>query len=227
MQGRHKFIGAGVAALWLGAMAAPVMAADHVDAPGTKGATGDHAADITDVFMFRANGKLVGAIDICGAEEPNARVDFLPGSYDPKVILQYHIDTNCDGVPDIDVNVRFGTNAAGQTGVQLENLPGAGATLVAGPTDTVNTTPSGLRFYAGYRDDPFFFDFDGFTALMASLGNPSNPPTGMIPFSSKRDAFGMRNVTAVVFEMDLGQATQGSSKVCVWSSTGRLPAQTQ
>lgn len=219
---RYAFTGAGVAALWLGAIAAPAMAADHVDAPALKGAAGDHAADITDVFMFRANGKLVGAIDISGEEEPFPRVDFLPGSYDPKVILQYHIDTNCDGVPDIDVNVRFGTDAAGNIGVQLENLPGAGATLVAGPINTVNTTPSGLKFYAGYRDDPFFFDFDGFTALQASLGDPTKPPTGMIPFSSARDAFGHRNLTAVVFEMDLAAASKGSTKICAWSSTGRL-----
>jgi len=223
MQYRHRFAGTALgAALCLSLAALPALAADHVDAPGTKGATGDHAADITDVFLFRSGGKLVGAINISGAEEPNPRVDFAPGSYDPKVILQYHIDTNCDGVPEIDVNIRFGTNAAGATGLQIENLPGAGATLVAGPINTVNTTPGGLKFYAGYRDDPFFFDFDGFTALQASLGDPSKPPTGMIPFDSKADAFGHRNLTAVVFEMDPAAASKGSASICVWSSSGRL-----
>lgn len=220
MQSRLKFKLA--LALVIGLSAGPAPAADHVDAPGTKGATGDHAADITDVFVFRAGGKLVGAINISGAEDPNPRVDFFPGSYDPKVILQYHIDTNCDGVPETDVNIRFGSNAGGQAGVQLENLPGAGATFVAGPANTVNTTPTGLKFYAGYRDDPFFFDFEGFTALMASLGDPGQPPTGQIPFSSKRDAFGQRNLTAVVFEMDQAAAARGSSQICVWASTGRL-----
>ncbi|MDR3418039.1 MAG: hypothetical protein P4L83_17840 [Nevskia sp.] len=218
MKAKHAMVPA-----WLLTLAAnPIFAADHVDAPGTKGPSGDHAADITDVFLFRSNGKLVGAIDICGAEAPNARVDFLPGSYDPKVLLSYHIDTNCDGVPETDVNIRFGTNTSGQIGVQLENLPGAGATLVAGPIETVNTTPNGLRFYAGYRDDPFFFDFAGFTATMASLGDPGQPPTGKLIFNNKNDAFGQRNLTAVVFEMDLAQASGGSSNVCVWASTGRL-----
>lgn len=211
-----------IAALCLALAAMPLRAADHVDAPGTKGATGDHAADITDVFLFRANGRLVGAIDICGAEAPFARVDFAPGCYDPKVLLSYHIDTNCDGAPEIDVHIRFGSNAAGQTGLQIENLPGAGAEFVAGPIETVNTTPSGLKFYAGYRDDPFFFDFDGFTATLATLGDPSLPPTGQLLFDSKEDAFGHRNVTSVVFEMDQSAASQGSSRLCVWASTGRL-----
>ncbi|MBV8062688.1 MAG: DUF4331 family protein [Nevskia sp.] len=206
----------------LGLLPALTRAADHADAPGTKGAHGDHAADITDVFLFRANGKLVGAINICGAPAPQTRVDGPTGRFDPQVIFTYHIDTNCDAKPDIDVNVRFGVNSAGQTGVQLENLPGAGATLVAGPVETINTTPSGLRFFAGLKDDPFFFDFQGFSATEASFDTTNRTSTGKLLFDNKRDSFGGRNITAIVFEMDETAATQGSTKICVYATSGRL-----
>jgi hypothetical protein len=220
---RHRFYGAGLAVL-LAAATGHCFAADHADAPGTKGDHGDHAADITDVFLFRANGKLVGAINICGAPRPQARVDGPIGRYDPQVLFSYHIDTNCDGKPEIDVNVRFGQNSAGQIGVQLENLPGAGATQVAGPVETVNVAPSGLKFYAGLRDDPFFFDFEGFQATEASFGSdPENTaPSGQLLFNNTRDSFGARNITAIVFEMDPAAATQGSKKICVYATSGRL-----
>ncbi len=213
---------AGIAAIWLALISGAALAADHADAPGTKGDHGDHAADITDVFVFRAGGKLVGAINITGAPVPQTRVDGPTGRFDPQVIFTYHIDTDCDGKPDTDVNVRFGLNSLGKIGVQLENLPGAGATLVSGPVETVNTTPSGLRFFAGLKDDPFFFDFVGFGATEASFGPNDQPPTGQLLFDNKRDSFGARNITAIVFEMDSAAATKGSSKICVFATSGRL-----
>jgi len=214
---RHGITAAALAALISGT----ALAADHADAPGTKGTHGDHAADITDVFLFRKNGKLVGAINICGAPSPQTRVDGPAGRYDPQVIFTYHIDTNCDAKPDIDVNVRFGLNSAGQIGVQLENLPGAGASLVSGPVEQVNTTPSGLKFFAGLKDDPFFFDFEGFSATEASFDPTNQTSTGQLLFNNKRDSFGGRNITAIVFEMDLAAATQNSKKICVYATSGR------
>lgn len=216
----NGFTAAALAALLI--VPAAALAADHADAPGTKGAHGDHAADITDVFVFRKAGKLVGAINIAGAPAPQTRVDGPTGRYDPQVIFTYHIDTNCDAKPEIDVNIRFGLNSAGQIGVQLENLPGAGATLVSGPVETVNTTPSGLKFFSGLRDDPFFFDFEGFSATEASFDPTNQTSTGQLLFNNKRDSFGGRNITAIVFEMDQAAATQGSHKICVFATSGRL-----
>lgn len=220
MKAGHCFTLAGAGLLALAAGSA--LAADHADAPGTKGTHGDHAADITDVFVFRAGGKLVGAINIAGAPAPQTRVDGPSGTFDPQVIFTYHIDTNCDAKPDIDVNVRFGLNSSGAIGVQFENLPGAGASLVAGPVETVNTTPSGLKFFAGRKDDPFFFDFEGFTATEASFDATNQTSTGQLLFNNKRDSFGGRNITAIVFEMDQAAATQGSKKICVFATSGRL-----
>ena len=213
----------GLTALGIAAAGA-ALAADHADAPLLKGDKGDHAADITDVYLFRAAGKLVGAINITGAPDPQARVDRATGSFDPKVLFTYQLDTNCDGKPDRSVYVRFGTNAAGQSGVQLENVPGAGADQVAGPVEKINTTPSGLRYFAGLRDDPFFFDFVGFTATEATFGPEDEPPTGMLMFDHTRDSFGQRNITSIVFEMDLAEATKDVSNhtICAFATSGRM-----
>ena len=198
----------------------PARAADHADAPAS---TLDPSADITDVFVFRKEaGKLVGVIAFGGAPAPRPRVDGPTGRFDPDVIFTYNIDTDRDSRPDIQVHCRFGQNGAGEWGLELENLPGAGYRYVFGPVETVNSAPNGLRFYAGLRDDPFFFDFQGFAATLATFGDAS-APDGSFQFDNTRDSFANRNLTAIVFEMDEAAATRGSEEIYVWATSARLP----
>jgi uncharacterized protein DUF4331 len=198
----------------------PVGAADHSDAPASAL---DPSADITDVFVFRKDaGKLVGVIAFGGTPAPKPRVDGPTGRFDPDVLFTYNIDTNRDGNPDRQIHFRFGQNGLGAWGLEAENLPGSGYRYVFGPVEQVNTTPNGLRFFAGLRDDPFFFDFQGFTATLASFGDAS-APDGSFQFDNTRDSFAFRNLTAIVFEMDETAATLGSSEIRVWATSGRLP----
>jgi hypothetical protein len=205
--------------LALAVVIAPVTrAADHADAPESK----KHpSADITDVFVFRKEpGKLVGVIAFGGTPAPNARVDGPAGLFDPKAVFTYNIDTDRDSRPDIRIQIRFGVNSLLQSGIEIENLPGAGYRYVFGPVEQVNTTPNGLRYFAGLRDDPFFFDFEGFRATLATFGTP---PNGSFQFDNTRDSFRNRNLTAIVFEMDEAAATRGSSEIWVWATSGLLP----
>ena len=200
------------------AVTAPVHAADHADAPTSKL---DPNADITDVFLFRRAGKLVGVIAFGGTARPNPRVDGPTGRFDSDVVFAYHIDRDLDGKSDIDVLTRFGRNSAGAWGVEVENLPGAGAQYVYGPVENVLKSPTGLRVYAGLRDDPFFFDFEGFLATEDSFGDGSQS-VGKFMFDPTRDSFGYRNLTAIVFEMDPEVVAQGQHKLHVWATTHRL-----
>jgi hypothetical protein len=214
------FRGSALALIAAMALLRPAAAADHADAPASKK---DPSADITDVFVFRRDpGKLVGVITFGGTPVPNARVDGPAGRFDPQVLFTFNIDTDRDARPDIQVHCRFGTNSLGASGVEIENLPGAGYRYVFGPVETVNTAPTGLRFYAGLRDDPFFFDFEGFKATESSFGDRT-APDGTFLFDSTRDAFAARNVTAIAFEMDEAAATRGSGEIWVWATSGRLP----
>jgi hypothetical protein len=199
-------------------VAAPLHAADHADAPGSAA---DPSADITDVFVYRAGGKLVGVIAFGGAPVPRARVDGPTGRFDPNVLFTYHIDTDRDAQSDIDINFRFGRNSRGEAGVEAENLPGAGSRYVFGPVETVIRSPTGLRLYAGLRDDPFFFDFVGFVETEDTFGDDS-AADGEFRFDNQRDSFAARNLTALVFEMDFAAATGGSSEIYVWATSARL-----
>ena len=194
-------------------------AADHADAPSS---TKDPAADITDVFIFHEAGRLVGAICFGGTPAPNKRVDGPTGMFDPDVLFLYNIDTNGDAKPEYEIQIRFGKNSKGEPGMQLENVPGAGAVRFSGPVEKVFTSPSGLRGYAGLRDDPFFFDFQGFRATIGSF-NSTDKPKGGLFFDSTRDSFTRRNLTAIVFEMDASQiVVPAGGLIRVWATTGRL-----
>ena len=197
----------------------PGLAADHAEAPT---ATADPAADIADVFLFRAAGKLVASVTFSGAPAPRTRVDGATGRFDRDVLYAFHLDRNRDAVEDHRIYARFGQNGLGQWGVELENLPGAGARYLFGPVEQVVTAPNGLRFYAGLRDDPFFFDAEGFNATLGSFGDDT-ASDGTVQIINTRDSFANRNVTVIIFEMDLEAATAGSPEIYFWGTSARIP----
>jgi hypothetical protein len=179
-------------------------AADHVDSPANMM---DQAADLTDVYAWHGDGKLVVVFGFAGFAEAG-----LPGTYDAGVLYTVHVDNDADNVADHEVYVRFGQNSAGDWGVQVENLPGS-ADPIVGPVDTTLEGALGLRVFAGPRDDPFFFDLDGFRETV---------DTGTLAFDSPRDSFSGYNVTAVVLEMSIDAVASGSDNVAIWATTGRM-----
>jgi hypothetical protein len=216
------------------AVSAAVMSADHAESPGTDA---DPAADLADVFIFpspESSSKTVAAITFGGRAAPRSRID---GSFycDPKVLYTLHIDRadaagNFDNVPDVEVLARFGKDQDGNCALQLENVPGAGGTY-SGKIEGVFTSSGGMKGFAGLRNDPFFFDAEGYAALVASFAGPGQSGDVVGAFrlgggAARRDSFAFRNVSAIVFEMSndaLAPAVNGvRPKVRVWSTTGRL-----
>jgi hypothetical protein len=211
-----------------------VTAADHGESPGTDA---DPAADIADVFLFPSPetvGKLVGAITFGGRPAPRSRID---GSFycDRDILYTYNIDRadasgNFDSIPDIQIFARLGKNSQGQCGLQLDNVPGAGGSF-SGPIETVILAHSGKAF-AGLRNDPFFFDFEGFTALLNTFAAPGQSGDLVSSFrltgnQPRHDSFAGRNVSAIVFEMDLDIVAPPSAngtrpKIRAWATTSRF-----
>ena len=215
-----------------------VLSADHAESPG---ADADPAADLADVFIFPSPespaSKVVGAITFGGRSAPRSRID--SGFYcDAKVLYTLNIDRAdaagaFDNVPDIKIYARLARNIAGQCGLQLENVPGAGGTF-SGPIEQVISTSSGIKAFAGQRNDPFFFDAQGLGTLLGSFaaaGQNGNLVTafslGNVPPTARRDSFASRNVSAIVFEMSLdvlspAPAVGARPQIRVWATTGRL-----
>lgn len=212
-----------------------VMPADHAESPATDA---DPAADIADIFIFaspESANKLVGAITFGGRPAPRSRID---GSFycDPDVLYTYNIDRadasgNFDNVADFKVLIRFGKNRAGQCGFQLESVPGSSGTF-SGPIEVVLPANNGLRSFAGLRNDPFFFDAEGLTALLNTFAIPGQNGDLVSSFrlaggQPRRDSFAFRNVSAVVFEMNIDTVAPRSAsgtrpKVRVWATTSRF-----
>lgn len=227
-----------VAAQWAIAASActalAVLSADHAESPA---ADADPAADIADVFIFPSResaSRVVGAITFGGRPAPRSRID---ASFycDPRVLYTFHIDRadaagNFDNLPDFTIHARTGLNRAGQCGLQLENVPGAGGTF-SGPIEQVFATPSGIKGFAGLRNDPFFFDAQGLGALFASFQTAGQNGDLVSAFGigtrARRDSFGNRNVSVIVFDMDLDvlapRASNGSRpQLRAWAVTSRL-----
>lgn len=210
-----------------------VMSADHAESPG---ADADPSADLADIFIFpspQSATRTVAAITFGGRPAPRSRIDG-DLACDPNVLYTLHIDREgasggFDDVADVQVHARFGRNGRGECGVQLENVPGAGGT-VSGPVETVFESATGLRFFAGVRNDPFFFDAEGFAALVASFAGPGQSGDLVGAFrlgggQPRRDSFAFRNVSAIVFEMDnaaLAPAGMLRPRVRVWATTARI-----
>ncbi|MCA9708617.1 MAG: DUF4331 family protein [Myxococcales bacterium] len=121
------------------------------------------------------------------------------------------MDNDGDNEADQTVWVRFGQSPSGAWGVEFEGIPGGSAEVI-GPVNTELDAGLGLRAFAGVRDDPFFFDLDGFQATRA---------TGTLSFDPERDSFAATNVTMIVVEMSIDGVAAGSDTLALWATTGR------
>ncbi len=220
------------AALPLGSQ---VDAADHRD--GGQ-ATDDPLADIADVYAWHTDGgTIVIILTYNGLQDAGT-----DATYDSEVLYTINIDNTGDpankaeGNPDqndneadIPIYVKFGQNGLEEWGVQVENLPGADG-VVSGPVDTELPGGGETRVYAGVFEDPFFFDFEGFTMTRDATVTPD--PDGMEPyendflFDSTRDSFAGTNVNAIVLEMDAAATLNGNADnwIQIWATAGRLSA---
>ena len=76
--------------------------------------------------------------------------------------------------------------------------------------EVVSDDVTGAKAFGGFRDDPFFFDFEGYTDTLM---------TGTLAFNPARDFVAFKNTGAIVVEFD--QAGLGSESISVWATTGR------
>ena len=198
-------------------------AADHVDAPGLMPPGGNFQLDLTDVYAFRArNGKTVLVMNVNGLTAPGKRPVFASGAPSVArtraVAYWFRVDDDGDAIADVDLGVSFSKpNAAG---VQTMTVRRNGKVLITGttsPGQAVKVNRAGqVRAYAGLRDDPFYFDLDGYLNILSKDAGKSF----LGCTAARTDFFAGKNVSAIVLELPASLLTRlGSSQIGVWSAT--------
>jgi hypothetical protein len=198
------------------------LAADHLDAPGLTSPGGDAALDISDVYAFRTQGgKSVLVLNVNGFTAPGKQALFASGAprvaKTKKVAYTLRIDNDGDAVPDVNLRARFGrANAAG---VQPLTLARNGKRVLKGRSSAFGRTRINrshrYSVFAGVRDDPFFFDLDGFVNILSN-----EPGKSFIGCTEPRtDRFAGTNVSSIVIAVPPGKLTDKGSTIGVWGTT--------
>ena len=192
------------------------MAADHADAPAVTG----NASDITDVYAFQGQdiNNLVLVVNTQGLLSPTATA---AATFNENVMVEINIDNTGDNVEDLVIQAVkrgnkmyfFGPVAPGTTGTTSTVKTGA----MSGNVDIsqygsapVIGTANGMKFFAGPRDDPFFFDLGQFKAILAGTATGFNTPG--------TDTFAGTNVLSTIVEVPKS-LLGNSATINVWAET--------
>jgi hypothetical protein len=194
-------------ALAFGLFASPAGAADHLDAPGLTPPGGDTRMDITDVYAFQSPSNPDNTVLIMGVN-PLAGVlndgTFRPGN----ALYAFKIDTNGDAREDITFRVKFtkpDANLMQRVTLGVDGL-GMHNPIAKGETNEIISIPGGGMLFAGVKDDPFFFDLEGFLALDFCTPGETRP-----------NFFAGLNVSAIVLEVP--SSWFGTDNIGVWART--------
>ncbi len=179
-----------------------IYAADHIDTPAVTGQT----TDITDLYVFRAAdpNSLVFVANTQGLLSPTATGS---AKFDENTLIEFNIDKNGDNIEDLVIQCKY--DAASNTmqvyGPVAPTAPGTQSKLEGAVTASVAVTPygatapvtstsaSGIKLFAGPRDDPFFFDLNRYKAILAGTATGFTNP-GV-------DAFAGTNVMSIAIEL--------------------------
>ena len=205
-------------------------AADHGDAPNVAG---DQAADLADVYFFRDpgdNSKVVMILTFRGFIVPGEGVNF--SVFDHTATYRLTIENTGDARPDAVIDVNFAAKGANAADPQTATvrLPGRRSTFTApttvsnlsatAPTPVVTTDPaSGVEFFAGAVDDPFFFDIPAFSRFVASVraGSPDAST-----FTRGRDTFAGYNILSFALRLPADLVRGGAENNVVGVSASVL-----
>jgi hypothetical protein len=187
--------------------AARVSAADHAEATL---AAADPGADLADVFAFldpNDNTKVILAMDVDGFVVPSELAN--KSFFAPDVRFRFEIENTGDAIPDHKIDITFSkqtSRSLPQTatirlpGGRIFKAPTTVQTLAATPNPFVITTDpdTGVSFFAGLTDDPFFFDIVGFNRFVASvLAGAPNPNA----LDRGRDSFAGYNIHMIALSI--------------------------
>jgi hypothetical protein len=183
-------------------------AADHGDSPT---ASNNASADLNDVFLFldpNDNSRVIISMTTRGFIVPSEAVNM--GIFDPKLVYRFLLEGTGDVIPDGRIDLSFAprtTTSAGQMATVRMEVGGAKVFEFSAPASnpSLNPTPptqlvtadpgSGVSFFAGEVDDPFFFDIPAFSRFVAAVR--AGTPNPAAAFIRGRDSFAGYNTMSI------------------------------
>ncbi|MFM9988779.1 DUF4331 family protein [Flavobacterium sp.] len=193
-----------------------LIAADHADAPAVTG----NANDITDVYAFQGQdtNNMVFVVNTQGLLSPGATA---AAAFNENVMTEINIDNTGDNVEDLVIQAIkrdgkmyfFGPTAPGTTGTSstVKTASSSGSVDISQYGQApITSTSNGMKFFAGPRDDPFFFDLNQFKAILAGTATGFNNPG--------TDTFAGTNVLATIIEVPKSMLGT-STTINVWAET--------
>ncbi len=189
------------------------VAADHIDAPAVQGG----ASDITDFYVFEGSNtaNLVFVANVQGLLSPG---ETGGASFEENTLVEINIDTDGDNVEDLVIQAIPRDGQMYFFGPTLPTANGLNSTIDEDATrSVVDITPygispiigsqNGMKVFAGPRDDPFFFDFAQYSAILGGTATGFNNPGS--------DTFAGTNVLSIVIEVPKS-LVGGSGAITAW-----------
>ncbi len=177
-----------------------IISADHIDAPAVTGGT----TDIADYYAFQSptdNNNMVFVATLQGLLSPATTGG---AAFDENTLIEFNIDSDGDLKEDMVIQAIPRDGKMIVFGPSTPATQGAKSTINTSATRVeVDITPygetakvtneSGIKVFAGPRDDPFFFDLGAYQAVLGGTATGfSNPGT---------DTFAGTNVLSLVVEV--------------------------
>lgn len=226
----------GGVALLVGLGSTTALAADHLD---SKAATGDPAADITDVYAWSEGNNLLFVLNVTPLATAESRFSN---------VVQYALHTESSAKfgaagDKLDIIATFDDLQTISLWIgEKDYLTGD-----ASKTDGIKSDSGKVRVFAGLRADPFYFNLDGFKDAVATVDSVEKQlqydgagcPTvdmatsgllvGMLQGTAMgtmpaKNFFATVNVLSIVIEVDKTLITTGGPIVSVWGSTHKKGA---
>jgi len=191
-------------------------ASDHADAPNVKG----KSTDITDLYVFQGanTDNMVFVGNVQGLMSPTTTAT---ASFDENTMIEFKIDNTGDNVEDLVIQCVYKAGKMYIYGPVKPASTGLSSTVVGtasvvvpvtpyGSSPVIATSSTGIKAFAGPRDDPFFFDLDQFHKIVGGTASGFNSPG--------TDSFAGTNVMSVVVEVPKTMLNS-TGKLGVWLQT--------
>jgi hypothetical protein len=192
----------------------------HYSGPDFSFPHGDARLDFTDLYAFPKPGDIGRSILIMNVHPSageNPAGPTTTESFAPEALYELKIDTDGDAIADIAYRVRFSAFEDGaQTaivrrvdGPQAAGTDDSGRAIVNGAPVSMEreariTEAGDIRFFAGWRSDPFFCDVEGAKNTLQFTGD---------------DFFADKDVCSIVLEVP--NSVLGTKEIRLWARTLR------